>query len=393
MIINTFQFLVICLTFGTSFSNATNYTDYFKTDFNEAKSDFLKRGQNFTQKNPQNKLVSISLDDGSDSQIDYLYLATPQSKNLIIIQSGIHGVEAHAGSAVQNSLLDALSERNFKKTSFLFIHGINSYGFKNNLRVNKNNVDLNRNFLEGLHAHQIQNEGYRTLNTFLNPRSVYTEGFLSKFTFLFDAVFHIFKYSKDTLKRSLLRGQFDHPQGIYFGGQNLQPESIAVIKIWSEYAEAFQNILIIDLHTGYGEKNKLHLLANSSTAARSKELQDLFTPTAIDFGDTKEFYQTSGDALSLFQTKFAQNKNVNGIAFEFGTLDSQTLMGSMESLYRVISENQGRQHGYKNDQSKSYIQQVFRDMFYPTDPFWREQVLVQGKAEFSKVLDHFENGP
>ena len=44
-----------------------------------------------------------------------------------------------------------------------------------------------------------------------------------------------------------------------------------------------KKVLLIDIHTGYGEKNKLHLLANSSKSKDSEELKNIFKPHQIDF--------------------------------------------------------------------------------------------------------------
>lgn len=74
------------------------------------------------------------------------------AKRLVVMSSGIHGVEGFAGSAFQRRwieefLLDDKSAYKLPKNSdFLILHGINAHGFKNFLRVNERNVDLNRNF-------------------------------------------------------------------------------------------------------------------------------------------------------------------------------------------------------------------------------------------------------
>jgi hypothetical protein len=50
------------------------------------------------------------------------------------------------------------------------------------------------------------------------------------------------------------------------------------------------------------------------------------------------------------------------VLFEYGTLNSQTTMGSLKSIHTMILENQGTQHGYKSE----------RDSLRVKNPiFWR----------------------
>jgi len=69
-----------------------------------------------------------------------LYIPALKNKNgLIIISSGVHGVEGFTGSAVQHMMMEEfMTDENMASTGFLFIHGMNPYGFKNNRRVTEN---------------------------------------------------------------------------------------------------------------------------------------------------------------------------------------------------------------------------------------------------------------
>ena len=59
------------------------------------------------------------------------------------------------------------------------------------------------------------------------------------------------------------------------------------------------------------------------------------------------------------------------LVFEFGTMDNHTALGGVESLYRMVSENQGFHHGYASESDKEKIQNKFREAFYPSDSKWR----------------------
>lgn len=378
---------------SSSLVHAINSQSYFRNTYAEAQIDFLGRAQALAKAKPTESLVSkesFQLPDGKNYEINYFFIGNKNIKNLIVIQSGTHGIEGHTGSGVQNFILDYLQLKKTSKVNFLFIHGINPYGFTNNRRVNYKNVDLNRNFVIETADFKSENPGYSQINDFLNPSEVLEVGFFTKAGFIFSAVKLILKHSKDTLKRAILKGQYNHPKGLYYGGKDYEPEFYLVNKIWDKFTPEHDKILLIDIHTGYGEKNKLHLLANSSKSGDSEELKTIFNPYPIDFGDDKEFYQVKGDLTTYFHKKYSANKKVFALAFEYGTLDSQKLYGSMDSLYRMVSENKGFNNGYKTDSDKTSIEKLFSDMFYPKDFTWRDSVIAQTKTTLDKALDYFE---
>ena len=72
---------------------------------------------------------------------------------LLLHISGVHGVEGHAGSAIQIKWLDMVARDEVtlpKGTTVVLVHVLNPYGYKHGRRYNENNVDLNRNMLVGL---------------------------------------------------------------------------------------------------------------------------------------------------------------------------------------------------------------------------------------------------
>lgn len=389
--------LFIALVLISTSAMAINSQSYFKNTFQEAKTDFLGRAENLTKKNKELYSKGESLIDASNpgvAKIDYLFFGKRSFENLVIIQSGTHGIEGHTGSGVENFLIDYLQDKKIKNTSFLFIHGINPYGFSKNRRTNQNNVDLNRNFVIDKTSFKESNPGYDTINDFLNPTSLAEVNFFEKLQFHFSSVVLIAKHSKDTLKRAILKGQYNHATGVYFGGNDYQPEFFTLNDIWNQFAPSFKKVLLVDIHTGYGERGRLHFLANASNSEDADSLRKIFHKNKIDFGNDKEFYQVSGDITSYFQKKYSSpERKAYALAFEFGTLDSQTTLGSIDSLYRMIKENQGFQHQFHSDSDKTNLENIFLDMFYPKDFSWRDQVLAQSKSAIDQILNYFEDLP
>lgn len=388
--------LLIFLYFLASTTHAINSQSYFKDSIQEYKKDFHSRGFHNRKTYPTSRqsVTEIKYNSyiGPDvpTKIDALLIPASNKKNLLVFQSGVHGIEGLTGAGIQSFLLEYLPTKNLKDTSVLYLHLVNPAGTFLGRRTNLNNVDLNRNFVVSATDYGQKSEDYAAINFFLNPESSFASGFFKKASFYFQALYLIYNHSIDTLRRSILKGQYSFPKGLYYGGDTYQPEFHAIKTIWDTELPGYEKIVYVDLHTGYGEKGKLHLLAGDSESELGKKLQSVFSPTDIDFGNSKNFYQTTGDVLTYFEENYKKYADVYPITFEFGTLNSQSTLGSLDSLYRMISENQA--HWYKTDSenSKSDLKKLFKDMFYPSDFEWRDKVLSQTKREVDKILKFLE---
>lgn len=305
--------------------------------------------------------------------------------------SGTHGIEGFTGSAIQRWLLDQKLDNT--KTAILMIHGFNVYGFKNSRRVNENNIDLNRNFILSQSQLKAEDSSYAELDSFLNPKSPPEINFYSRYSFIFKSVFNIAKYSLESLRSSILKGQYSFPNGVFYGGEQNQTQSILMSDLIETFMKPYKKIFLVDLHTGYGERAKLHLLAGKAADANSLILQKVFNAGEIDFSDKKKFYAVQGEMLTYFinKIKLTVDAEIASVIFEYGTLNSQTTLGSIESLRRVVLENQNFHFPAAPDTSRD-IKMLYREMFYPSDENWRRRVLQQ-TSEKMKTLFTYLNNP
>ncbi len=111
---------------------------------------------------------------------EWLYLDTARfgpadATNMLVLISSTHGVEGHCGSGAQIAWLATGGAAKLPKdTGALVVHAINPYGFAWTRRVNEDNVDLNRNFLD--HSAPLpENPDYDRLNAVLNPAALEAE--------------------------------------------------------------------------------------------------------------------------------------------------------------------------------------------------------------------------
>jgi hypothetical protein len=79
------------------------------------------------------------------------------------------------------------------------------------------------------------------------------------------------------------------------------------------------------------------------------------------------------------------------MVFEFGTLDSQTTMGSITSLHNMIVENQGFHHGYKTKKDELKSKTDVLEMYYPSSDNWRSKAIEDARQILSQAVTKFES--
>lgn len=374
------------------FMNLISHLKYFKETYQESRQSFRACLENVVSINPLAKLGKIDIPSEIDSDLTIDYLEIPskkKTKSTLIMTSGMHGVEAGAGAAIQRHFLDKIFNHyiDTNHTSILLIHSINPYGFKYNRRVTENNVDLNRNFLKNRKGFQRFNEGYPKVFEFLNPKEPADSSSLTAKLFLFKAFFTILKMGIPAIKQASLQGQYHYPQGIYFGGTNYEPIRKPLGKLVRNFAKKSPRVLLIDLHTGYGEKGKLHLFPSDPKKPRFKKYtEEIFQGYHIDWASDDEFYTVTGDLCTYFYKILPKKTEIIPMVIEYGTLNSQNTLGAIESMKRLIRENQGAQFGYKNHKERILITSEFLEMFYPSDPKWRIKIIQDTDKLWKTIL-------
>jgi hypothetical protein len=366
---------------------------YYQESYEACRNKFRNLSSEIKQKNSKTQISRLRVPSQIDGDltIDFCYLPALKKSKLVIISCGVHGVEGFAGSAVQRMFMkEILPKIDLKDTGIFLIHGMNPYGFKYVRRVTENNVDLNRNCDVDRALFSSKNEGYSGLVEFLNPQEEVDIGSMGNRFFFIRAVLKILQESIKSLRQSVLQGQYVFEKGIFFGGKDFEPQ---VRLIQSKLIETIRNydaIFGIDLHTGWGARNTLHLFPNPVKNQNVRSAMEMiFDGYHINWGDTEDFYTTTGD-FSDFIGKINPGKFYIPMTFEFGTMDSHTTMGSVRSLHNMIIENQGFHYGYKTKNDEIEVKKRIRQMYFPSSKEWRTAVIRQAREIFLPAIKRFQ---
>ena len=234
--------LILAVTLAVNSIWANNLS-YFKNSYDEANTHF---DQIYNQVKPQFAKAEIFQFLYNQGNIkSYFFSPNEKSETLLVFISGVHGIEAHTGSAVQRYLLE--NKLKAQNTSYLLIHGFNLWGFKNGRRVNENNIDLNRAFLANRSQFVSDDSGYTKLNSFLNPQSQAKFGLLSHASFIVNAIYQLSQNSIEVLRNAILKGQYSHPKGIFYGGSMAQEQELMIEQLVARYFAPYKKVILVDL--------------------------------------------------------------------------------------------------------------------------------------------------
>lgn len=318
------------------------------------------------------ELTSYKIDAESDEQlfIDVAVLSGNQD-SAIVVSSGVHGVEGFFGSAVQLARLDNVNARTSgRDVRWVFIHGVNPFGFSKLRRFNEHNVDLNRNFLASNDDYAGVPFGYAGLNRFLNPESA-----PSRFEpFKLKAIWNIWRMGLPALKEAVAGGQYEYPRGLFFGGKEACQSTRIVQQNFESWIGSSENIVHIDFHSGLGEFGKYRLLLIEPPDSEYYSwYADVFGPECIEALTQPEgiAYTASGVLGEWIQTKLS-GRNYRFVAAEFGTYDVIRVLGA------IRAENRAHFHSSSSSSDYQQAKAELLECFCPKDATWRDQVIESG---------------
>jgi hypothetical protein len=299
---------------------------------------------------------------GSTLSIDIGWLGSQTPQNVLLHSSGIHGVEGFAGSAIQLQLLDRLP-RLPDNTALILAHVLNPFGMAWLRRVNENNVDLNRNFLSDGQYSGCPPD-YARVDSFLSPKTKPDHDF-----FLVKAALMIRRFGLTPLVQAIGGGQYEYPQGLFFGGKKLEEGPEKYHAFLCERLSAAKQVLAIDVHTGLGRFGRDLLIVERP---HYENLRRVFGRRVISSEPAHgPVYRIRGGLHNLLSHAMPA-ADFHYMTQEFGTYNP------IKVLHRLREEN--RWHHFGNGTLDHATKRALRNAFYPASRRWRRRVLSRGRA-------------
>jgi Protein of unknown function (DUF2817) len=320
--------------------------------------------------------------DGETLAIDVARQGPREARSLLMLSSGTHGVEGYAGSGAQTALLlDAawMSRVEASGVAVLYVHALNPYGFSHVRRVTHENVDLNRNF-QDFGRPPPANPAYCELHPLLLPPA-WPPTWRNRAAIAGLIVTRGLR----TLQTALTAGQYERPDGMFFGGTEPTWSHRALRRLLREHAANARRLAWIDLHTGLGrsgrgERGFMGVRGDSAGFARANAWWGKPAPV-VHLGAAESVSARLVGLMWTAATEECPAAEFTGIYMEFGTQPRLSVLRALRGDHWL------HQHPQAPPALATRIKQQLFDAFFVDTRAWKRAVVSEVRAAAGQALD------
>ena len=307
---------------------------------------------------------------------DVALLGPRDAGRVLLVNSGTHGVEAFAGSAIEIGFLagrPALPD----DVRVVMVHAINPHGFAWLRRVTEENVDLNRNFVDHGGPHPA-NDAYDALHPALCPERWDAASLAEMARAIED---YVDRNGAFALQAVVTRGQYRHPDGIFYGGKMPTWSNSTFRDILDRHVTGARRVAFVDLHTGLGAYGDAEMIGGASPSTPGgRRMRDWYGDivTSPSAGTSSSAPLVGVIARSVREA--ARGADVISATLEFGTYPVRDV------LHALLADNWLHAHGDLDSPLGREIKADIRKRLFPDEDGWKERVLTKGVEILNRTL-------
>ncbi|MES2434008.1 MAG: DUF2817 domain-containing protein [Pseudomonadota bacterium] len=322
--------------------------------------------------------------DGAIIATDVALIGPADAPKLMVVISGTHGAEAAYGSACQTTWLGQKPQWALPDdTAVLMVHLINPWGSAWQRRVNEDNVDLNRNFMDWSAALP-ENPGYGDLH----PALVGAAWDASERDQADEALAELTRSKGQSAVAAIIEaGQFTYPDGLFYGGAGPVWSNRVLSAVLAEHGARATQIIVFDLHTGAGPYGYPALLSVSPEDHVGLTWgQQIFGPALVPVitgpsaSTDTGIVATSTGYVSAFVRRAMPQARVLPLVMECGTLKNADIQR------RLIDDNWLHHYGKLDSDIGRRIKADLLHGFIPQDASWQQICLATSLRHFDSAL-------
>lgn len=318
--------------------------------------------------------------DGGPLAIDVAEWGPPDASEVVLVVSGTHGIEGFCGSALQSGWVDTHADllRNGppRGARLVLVHALNPFGFAWWRRVNEDNVDLNRNFIDWS-APPPHNDAYDALADLLVP-PIWDEATRERTSA--DLLAHAADLGIDGLQAAITSGQYRHPHGVFYGGSGPTWSNRWLTGWFRDQLDGCERLRILDIHSGLGPWGEGEYIVHHPSDHPGFTRADALWPAARSSADGDSVSALlSGDWLDHVES-LVPNVEITSAALEFGTIDPISVLQALRSDAWLWAY--GDPHTAGADPVRAQVRAAFAD----DDPAWLARLTEQFDEAMAAAL-------
>lgn len=352
---------------------------HFSPTYSQARAMFRERASTARAGLTAYELQGIEGLQGEALTCDVAWLGPGSPRAAVIVTSGTHGIEGYTGSGFQSWLLAQNPEQWLPDdTAVILVHAINPFGFSHGLRVNEQNIDLNRNFID-FSQPLPRAAGYDRLHDAIVPQDWEGEARSRADEMIRNAWNEL---GERGFQEAVCRGQHSHPDGLFYGG--IAPSWSHTV--WRGYLaslpRSIELLAHVDIHTGLGPFGYGELLYTLpldvpafSVAKKWYAGLDLRWAGGQDSAATPVAGTINHAVIELPSVPETMS-----VSIEFGTVEFQRMFAALRA------DNWQRQRAPEGYAAATAIRQEIADCFYPDHAGWRDAVMERCNQVLTRTL-------
>mgnify|MGYP000844829356 FL=1 len=305
---------------------------------------------------------------------DVARLGPASASRLMLVVSGTHGVEGYYGSDCQIAWLDSL-DKIPADTALLLVHLLNPWGAAHLRRVNEDNIDLNRNFINFSQPVPDNPE-------YAQWHGIYHGDRVSADRQLAEAMDNV---GWQSVKGVVEAGQYTFADGFFFGGHQPGWSHLTMKAIIEQHLSVAKIIVSFDLHTGAGAWGHPMLLSIAEQRYAAHDwgkviygewLTLLFTGAGRD--SVTGVTATATGYLSQYLLTSLAETQILPLVVECGTYEGQDMH------QRVREDHWLHLYGEPASAAGQAVKQQLVEGFWPADEDWRALVAFRTQQIFQR---------
>jgi len=317
--------------------------------------------------------------DGKPLFLDTAIIGPRQAKKALLLISATHGVEGYFGSGVQTGLMrESLAKRAPRDSKLVLLHALNPYGFSWDRRVNEDNADVNRNFVD--FRHPPENRPYEMLAEDIAPRDISTGAMKSanaKLTAFLKA------HGAFALQEAISRGQYKFADGLYYGGAKESWSAKMLKDVIAEDLAHVEKLIVVDFHTGLGAYSAGEMITEDLPDSPAYRRARAMWGERVASSEAGESVSAPlSGTIDKALPNWLPNAELTFAALEVGTRSTRDVFNALRKDNWLHCFAEGR-HKHKDGEA---VRRELRDAFYPAEADWKRTVWAHANEVVSAAL-------
>lgn len=354
--------------------------EYFPADYRNGRHDFVSACEHAGIDVIARVHPDAQGRDGKPLFLDTAIIGPREATKALLLISATHGVEGYFGSGVQTGLMrEGLAKRAPKDTKIILLHALNPYGFSWDRRVNEDNADINRNFVD--FAHPPENKPYDKLAADISPQDISPAAMTTANAKL---VAYLKEHGAFALQEAVSKGQYKYPNGVYYGGSHESWSARMLKDVVGENLAHVKKLIVVDFHTGLGEPGAGEMITEDLPGSAAYKRARAMWGKRVASSEAGESVSAplSGTIDRAFPG-LLPNVELTFAALEVGTRSTRDVFSALRKDNWLHCFATAR---HKHADADA-IRLELRDAFYPDTPQWKRMVWSHANEVVAAALD------